>query len=161
MSKSAGRLTADCVSAGILTGAVLAWLINVTDLGLLRPLQWNLWRELAGIAPLPLDYGALLKREFGAFHRWWLVIAIAIGATLYVCLEIRRNWKSWRMRIAVPSAAALILAVGVFELYYVPTTGEGFCDWVTRLLISLVFSLCLVGLLACVRLSVHRFLEER
>jgi hypothetical protein len=141
-------------------GAVLAWSINVSDLGLLRPLQWNLWRELAGIAPLPLDYWALLKREIGAFHRWWLVVGIAIGATVYVCLEIRRNWKSWRMRIAIPGAAAWILAVGIFELYYLPTNGQQFCDWVTRLLISLVFSLSLVGLLACVRLTIHRFLEE-
>ena len=162
MSKYAPRLTADSVSAGIVTGAVLGWLINVIDLGLLRPFQLNLARLLAGLEPLPFNYGPLLTREIAAFNRWWLVITIAVAATAYTLYELRKKPLSPRKWIWLPLLGAWVLTAAIYELYYVPTAMQALWEWLTRFAMSVIVAPILRwGLLPCVRLSVRRFSEEQ
>ena len=150
------KVTADSVSAGIIVGAIASWTANVVDLGLLRPLQLNMWRQLAGIENLPLPLGRIFALELGSFHRWWYVVCVTLVLTLLAALSINAECnQTWRLYVR-PVVFAAILYVATYKLYYIPTDLEGLADWSSRLMPGIAMVLAIgVGIFAIVRKSMQ------
>lgn len=160
MSSRTKQLTLDSVSAGLLTGGVLGWIVNVVDLGFLRPLHLNLWRAVAGLEFLPLNHWALFTREFSAFNRWWFVLVVSISSTLLAASEIRGKPITSRRQARLRMLYSWLFVAVTYELYYIPMSGEAFADWGTRIPLSAAIAALLsFGVFPWVRVATRRFME--
>lgn len=162
MSMRLNQLTIDSVSAGLLTGGGLGWIINVVDIGLFRPLHWNLWRAVAGLESLPINYWVLLTREWGAFNRWWFVIVVSVGSTTLAAREVRARSTPSRRQAGLRMLITWLFVAVTYELYYIPTSGEALADWSMRIPLSVVIaSLLSFGVFPCVRVAIRQFMEVK
>lgn len=83
------RITADMISGGLVVAVLLAWVVNVLDLGFVLVARMNFSRMLDGLGSVPMSLPRYVWRIASHFERWWFVVLTALGLVLYAI------WVSW------------------------------------------------------------------
>jgi hypothetical protein len=153
------RLTIDSISAGIVVGGCLLWIINVLDLGLLQPASMNFWRWATGSELLPLNYRESVLEQLTSFDRWWFVVLITFSLILLLCYEDLRQYSfTPKWRLAGIGIVLFIIVLVANRVYYLPSTVVGAYEVLGRLLFAAFVTLLILFLvIPAIRVSIKRF----
>lgn len=130
--------SADSLSTSLVGAVGGAWLANVLDLAILAPSQVNCWRWVVGQSRLPIHYGYNLSKAVVNFDRWWLVVAVALSATVLLRLKVEPKMRK-RLIVLYAGAITLLCAI-LYRLYYIPNDSEAAIEVVIRFLAVVIFA---------------------